>query len=105
MCALFINCLPRSVSAVGVRVASRRSLRGELHDAPGDCCLQLLDPLDAPGDSLRTAKSHSISTASCLLENNMEYWNTMSYNSLYGRLWKIISDYILAGNVSKRFTI
>lgn len=72
---LLINYLPRSVSAVGVRVASRRSLRGELHDAPGDCCLQLLDPLDAPGDSFRTAKSHSISTASCLmlLENNMDY--------------------------------
>ena len=71
MPVLLINYLPRSVSAVGVRVASRRSLRGELHDAPGDCCLQLLDPLDAPGDSFRTAKSHSISTASCLLENDM----------------------------------
>lgn len=51
-------------------MASRRSLRGELHDAPGDCCLQLLDPLDVPGDSFRTAKSHSISTASCLLKSH-----------------------------------
>lgn len=48
-------------------MANRRSLRGELHDAPGDCCLQL-DPLDVPGDSFRTAKSHNISTASCLLK-------------------------------------
>lgn len=51
-------------SAVGVRVARRRSLLGELQDVPDDC-LQL-DPLDVPGDNFRTARSHSMSTASCL---------------------------------------
>lgn len=66
-------------------MAGRRSLRGELHDAPGDCCLQLLDPLDVPGDSFRTAKSHNISTASCLLENYMEY------NELQLIIWKTIN--------------
>lgn len=58
------NDIPWSLSAVGVRVARRRSLLGELQDAPDDC-LQL-DPLDVPGDNFRTARSHSMSTASCL---------------------------------------
>lgn len=69
------NVLPWSWSAVGVRVARRRSLLGELQDVPDDC-LQL-DPLDVPGDNFRTARSHSMSTASCLQIVHQSYLSTI----------------------------
>lgn len=40
------------------------SFRGELEDALAD--FRVLEPLEVAGDNLRTAKSHSMSTASCL---------------------------------------
>lgn len=55
--------LPCSFSTEG-GVAALRRRRKKLQDAPGDC-LQL-EPLDVPGDSFRTARSQSMSTASCL---------------------------------------
>jgi hypothetical protein len=56
---------PSSTSAVEERAAGLRNLLGELQDVLDDCRGQA-EPLDVHGDSFRTAKSQSISTASCL---------------------------------------